>query len=170
LPAQWPNDVSVPPAPSLDWEVQSRKKTFPGKTRTKSVSREKKPGHKNHSKESGIVIGRSVSNGSISWKGADLSVHHYIGNIDLESNNDEIKSYIEEKGITVLGFEENQPKYEPKCFKSFHLTLKKSDLPNSEDPDIWPQDVVVRQFFVPRKPRESKNSNTDEISVSVGAS
>lgn len=125
---------------------------------SKATDSQPKTQHRSRSK---TIIGKKVSDGSVSWKGADLTVNRYIGNVDITAKSDQIRDYIEKKGITVIEFEENKTQHTR--FKSFRLRIRRSDVTNIDNPEFWPSDVIVRPFFRPRQ-----NQNKDGASGSDG--
>jgi hypothetical protein len=57
------------------------------------------------------VIGKKVNNGEISWRGADLTIDRYVGLVGVNDDNNEVRKFIEQGGVTVVEFLEN-PKIE----------------------------------------------------------
>ena len=98
-----------------------------------------------------IFIGSKVTSGQISFKGADLTVDRYLGRIDVESDNEEIKKFITDAGVKIVDFQENSRTHS--SFKSFKISIRKSDLPTLEKDNFWPTGVVFRNFFRPRGQR-----------------
>jgi hypothetical protein len=96
-----------------------------------------------------VVIGKKVNQGEMSWKGAELTVDCYLGNVGINEDNLKVKEYIENAGITLVDFQENKRNHER--FKYFKLTVKRSHLTLLEDPELWPEGVVIRNFFRPRQ-------------------
>ena len=105
-------------------------------------------------KPTNIVIGKAVSSGAMSFRGADLTIHRFIGRVHPDVNVDSLKTDLENIGISVLDLQLNESKLSR--FKSFHLTAKRSDAEKIDNPDTWPENVVVRRFFLPRKKAEDK--------------
>ena len=92
-----------------------------------------------------LVVGKKVSEGLVSWKGADLTMSFYIGNVDVGANCDVMKSDIKNLGVDVVEFEELRRRHNH--FKSFRLVIKRKDFDAIKDPLFWPDGVVVRKFF-----------------------
>ena len=107
-------------------------------------------------KKTEIVIGKSVSAGALSFKGADLTIHRFIGNVHPDVNVETMKKDLDQMGITVLDLQLNQGK--STRMKSFHLTAKRSDSEKIDDPETWPENIVVRRFFLPRKKPEATHA------------
>jgi hypothetical protein len=82
-------------------------------------------------------------------KDAELTVDRYLGNVGINEDNLKVKEYIENAGITLVNFQENKRNHER--FKSFKLTVKRSHLTLLEDPELWPEGVVISNFFCPRQ-------------------
>jgi hypothetical protein len=95
------------------------------------------------------VIGKKVSGGEISWGGAELTMDMYIGRVATNVDITVVREYIEKAGVSVVNFEELPRKHER--FKSFKLTLKRSDLTKIRDPEFWPEGVVFRNYFRPHQ-------------------
>ena len=98
-----------------------------------------------------VFIGSKVTSGQISFKGADLTVDRYIGKIDVEADNDEVKKFITDAGVKLVDFQENSRSHS--SFKSFKVTVRRSDLPTLEKDNFWPAGVIFRNFFRPRGQR-----------------
>ena len=52
------------------------------------------------------MIGKKVSQGLRSWRGADLTVNLYLGYFDIDTTLEEVKSGIESQEVTVVKLEE----------------------------------------------------------------
>ena len=78
-----------------------------------------------------------------------MTIHRFIGNLHPDVNEEDMKKDLENLGISVLGLEKNQGK--STRLKSFHLTAKRSDAEKIDDPNTWPENVIVRRFFLPKK-------------------
>ena len=100
---------------------------------------------------------------SLGWKGADLTVERYLGRVGINEDNEMVKKHIQDAGITVVGFEENSRVHER--FKSFKLTIKRSQLKQLENPQLWPEGVILRNFF---RPRLRKVPDAREGTASLG--
>ena len=91
------------------------------------------------------IIGKSVRDGIVSVKGADLTTNRYIGRWDNEVTTDGVKEFIASQDVTVVELEELSTKHGR--FKSFRLRVKKSDLASIEDANFWPEGVLLSPFF-----------------------
>ena len=58
---------------------------------------------------------------------------------------DDVKASIEAMDIKVVELEELKCRHAR--HKSFRLCLKKTDLPKMEQADLWPEGVMIRNFF-----------------------
>ena len=94
------------------------------------------------------IIGKSVRNGLVSVKGADLTVNKYVGRFHNDVTVETVRSYIEDQGVSVVELELLDTKHQR--FKSFRLRFKRSQLEKVEDGEFWPQGVIVSPFFRPR--------------------
>lgn len=102
--------------------------------------------HRSNSRQ--IVIGKKVMNGTVSLKGADLTVNRYVGNVDIGATTDQIRDFLIQEGVAVVELEENKTQHSR--FKSFRLRIRKDDLSKIDDPNFWPEKVVIRPFFRPK--------------------
>ena len=103
-----------------------------------------------------MIIGKSVSAGLVSLKGADLTVAKYIGRLDNATEADDIRKLLVDKGVDVISID--QIKVNHDRFKSFKLVIKKSHLSIVEDAELWPTGVVVGRFWT-AKPANSSDQN-----------
>ena len=104
-----------------------------------------------------IVIGSKPSSGVMSWSGAPLTVDCYVGRVDNSVTLEQIKSGVEEMGITVVDIEKNETRHQ--LFKSFKLVVKKIDFERLNSPEVWPEGVVFRRFRRPRPPQSGHDVN-----------
>ena len=91
------------------------------------------------------MVGKKVSEGLLSWKGADLTASLYVGNIEVNANTDDIKAYIENQNVKVVELEDIARKHNR--FKSLRLVIRKKDFDLIKNPDFWPEGIIVRKFF-----------------------
>jgi hypothetical protein len=89
-----------------------------------------------------------VNSATLGWKGADLTVERYLGRVGINKDNEMVKKHIQDAGITVVGFEEYSRIH--KRFKSLKLTVKQSQLKQLENPQLWPEGVILCNSFYPR--------------------
>ena len=116
--------------------------------RKRAVSRSKPP----------MIIGKSVKDGLLSIKGADLTVNRYVGRFHNETTTDAVRQFIVDEGITVVELEVLVTKHNR--FKSFRLRVKRSDLPRIEDAEFWPTGVILSPFFRPKGEGKISGDNT----------
>ena len=95
-----------------------------------------------------LLIGKKISDGRMSWKGADKTSNFYVGQVHIDVDPKEITSEIESLGVQVIELEEI--KRIPKRYKSFRLCIRKSDLPKLLVDDFWPEGVRFDRFFWPK--------------------
>ena len=95
-----------------------------------------------------LLIGKKVANGTLSWRGADLTTNYYIGRVSNLVDPKMITDDIESLGVRVVEFEEL--KLNHSRFKSFRLCIRKADIPKLLIEDFWPEDVVIDRFFWPK--------------------
>ena len=97
------------------------------------------------SKQKDLVVGKKVAGGLLSWRGADLTTNIYVGNFDVQTTLEEVKTGIEAQDVNVVELEEIKRSHNR--FKSFRLRIRKADLSMITNADFWPEGVVVRNFF-----------------------
>ena len=90
------------------------------------------------------MVGKKVSDGLLSWKGADLTHEFYIGYADIDTKTDVLKAWIESHGVRVVSLTECARRHNK--FASVKLTIRKKDTEGWEEWD-WPEGVTVRRFF-----------------------
>ena len=111
------------------------------------------------------MIGKKVAQGLLSWKGADLTVNFYVGNVDISTPRDVIKKSIVDQGIDVVELAEIPRRHNR--FKSFKLCIRKKDVEKIKDPDFWPEGVVLRRYF--RKPNADGDTVLPHVDDGNGA-
>ena len=109
---------------------------------------------------SSVIIGKNVSAGLVSFKGADLTVARYIGRVALGVEADTIRESLTSRSVDVVALEKIQTKHER--FSSFKLVLKKSQLHLIEDASFWPEGVIIGRFWAPKKASEVKEFASEE--------
>ena len=110
-------------------------------------------------KSNSVVIGKKVSAGELSWRGADLTVPRYIGRVALGTSTDDVKSLLIDVGVEVISLDPLPLKHNR--FQSYKLVVKKSQIPLIEDPDIWPEGVMVGRWWS-AKPTASSPENENQ--------
>ena len=164
---------SLPSLPSLASVVSGKGGTGPTRQQrppngSRATSQVRDRSKSRNRATSTVYVGNKVASGQISFKGADLTVDRYVGHIDVNADNDEVKAYIENSGVRLIDFQENPRTHS--SFKSFKITARRSDLPMLERDDFWPTGVVFRNFFRPRQRRDTSAAATAFTSSSNGQS
>ena len=113
------------------------------------------------------IIGKSVSEGLVTVKGADLTINKYVGRFHNDVVEEDIRKFIEDKGVTVVELEPLDTKHHR--FKSFRLRFKRSQLDKIEDGEFWPAGVIVSPFFRPR-PDDRRGASGGNPSSSLSSS
>ena len=108
------------------------------------------------------MVGKSVSSGLLSWRGADLTTNVYIGNIDIDASVEEIRAGISNQDVKVVDLEELKRTHNR--FKSLRLCIRKADRSKIAVPEFWPDGVVVRNFFWGKDARADANRVTGQPS------
>lgn len=144
-----------PPAPSGSAIRQrSDDKKKPNKSRPRDASRPR------------TIIGKSVKDGLISVKGADLTVNRYVGRWHNDSTSDAVKNFISKQNVTVVELEELETKHGR--FKSFRLRVKKTQLSLIENEDFWPEGVILSPFFRGKDEKQQTVGVAASSSISNG--
>ena len=113
-----------------------------------------------------LFIGQRVNNGDVSWGGVPLYAYKYIGNVHPSVDKAKIHNDITQRGLTVIALEENPVKHGR--FKSFKLTIPRSDLELADSEGFWPEFVKVRPFRLQRHMNSSGDlsstrQNSDDV-------
>lgn len=112
---------------------------------------------RNHRSPSrGLIIGKKVTDGLISLRGVDQTVNRYVGNIDVNAQDEDVKKHLREGGVEVVELERLPNKHQR--FKSFRLRIKKKDLQTIENSEFWPENVVLRFFRRPRQQHDGTSA------------
>ena len=127
-----------------------------------SNTRQRRDRSKSQNRNPTIYIGSKVTSGEISFKGADRTVDRYIGSIDVDADNNEIKKFITDAGVKIIDFPRTHS-----SFKSFKISVRRSDLPTLEQDNFWPAGVVFRNFFRPRGQRVNRHVNGVDAAISA---
>ena len=92
-----------------------------------------------------MVVGKKVSQGLMSFKGADLTVNFWVGYAHVDSTADDIKSWTEGQGVKVVEVVDIPQRHNR--FKSFKLCIRKKDTEKIHEEDFWPEGIILRKFF-----------------------
>ena len=96
------------------------------------------------------IVGMKKNNSSNIIKSAKKHGDLYVGNCDLDTNTDSLFSYIlNETGIRVVACEELETR--STVSKSFKVTLNMHDRQKLLNPNVWPEEIICRKFYKPRK-------------------
>ena len=96
-----------------------------------------------------IVIGKNVSNGLMSFKGADLTISQYIGRVSNGTTIQNVRDYVTHRNVEIVDLEQLSTRHDQ--FQSYKLVVKKTELEKIEREDFWPEGVLSRRFFQPRQ-------------------
>ena len=108
------------------------------------------------------IVGKSVKDGLVSVKGADLTVNRYVGRWHNDVTVDAVKDFITKQDVEVVELEPLVTNHS--LFKSFRLRIKKLQLPKIEDENFWPEGVILSPFF------RGKQSKLRQHNLGVAAS
>ena len=97
-----------------------------------------------------------MSDGRLSWKGADLTANYYIGRVNVDVDPKMIVDDIESLGVKIVEFERLELKHNR--FKSFRLCIRKSDFSKLLIEDFWPEEVILDRFFWGKKTTQRATS------------
>ena len=114
------------------------------------------------------IIGKSVKDGLISVKGANLTVNRYVGRWHNDVTSVGVKDYIAKQKVSVVELEELETKHGR--FKSFRLRVKRNELSLIEDEDFWPAGVILSPFFRGRDEKLPINGAVGGVAASSNTS
>ena len=166
------NEAVEPPPPSAarDWGsaarsnapplggvggAASRKPPPPRPWHQRANERQPPPHPRGRNRQ--LFIGQRVNNGDVSWGGVPLYAYKYIGNVHPSVDKSKIENDITQRGLTVIALEENPVKHGR--FKSFKLTIPRSDLELADSEGFWPEFVKVRPFRLQRQSNPTSDSS-----------
>ena len=169
-------EAAEPPLPPVarDWGSAARSNAPPSGGVGGAASRKPPPTRPWHrrtnerqpARNRQLFIGQRVNNGDVSWGGVPLYAYKYIGNVHPSVDKSKIQNDITQRGLTVVALEENPVKHGR--FKSFKLTIPRSDLELADSEGFWPEFVKVRPFRLQRHTNSSGDlSSTGQVSESV---
>ena len=110
------------------------------------------------------IIGKSVSQGLVSIKGADLTINKYVSRFHTDTTKEALREFISQKNVTVVELEPIPTTHNR--YKSFRLRIKRADLDQIENADFWPEGVIVCQYFRPKNMKDQ--GSTGAIAASPG--
>ena len=104
----------------------------------------------NRKKRAGNIVGSRKAKENEKLRGAVQVADIYLGNCNLEVTPESIVDYIRnEMNIEVQNCEPLESRNR-NC-KSFKIALKTIDRPKLLVPEVWPEGIVCRKFFNPRR-------------------
>ena len=136
-------------------EVVDRQRGKVGRKPQPAAGGNKKSNNK-RDRNSPIIIGKNVTAGLMSLKGADLTVARYIGRLALGTTAEQIRASLEERNVNVVSCEAIPNKRSHPSFTSFKLVIKKSQLKIIETDEFWPDGVIVGRYWSPRAASETE--------------
>jgi hypothetical protein len=78
--------------------------------------------------------------------------HVYVGNLDLGSTSDQVKSYVEKRGLRVLKCEiVHSKRFTNTRSLAAHVTVDSRDKEKALLADTWPLDTTIRAWIQPRR-------------------
>ena len=128
-----------------------------GHRRETSHSRTRLQRASSNASQSRVIIGKKVSEGLLSVKGADLTVNKYIGRLHNDVTTEAMRDFLVAAHVTVVELEQLETKHDR--FKSFRLRIKRDDLKIVEEQDFWPEGVLCGPFFRPKTNEERHQPN-----------
>ena len=89
------------------------------------------------------MIGKQVSAGLRSWRGADLTTDLYLGYFSNETTMEQVRFNFEDQNVDVVDLEQLQTQHNK--FKSFKMCIRKKDMDTvKSDSFELPEGVVIR--------------------------
>lgn len=77
--------------------------------------------------------------------------HLYVGKVRPDVSKETVAKYVRERAPNTNFDLEELPKREEAASRAFKMTTDFAWLDTFNRPDFWPQDVVVKRFFLPKK-------------------
>lgn len=107
-----------------------------------------------------ILVGSMSNNDNCPIKAAPPAVvlrHFHVTNLDPSVTVDTLMSYLKQfvLGVKVIAL----PSRYPSNYSSFKVSVPVSDVQSILNQDIWPKDVKVNWFFLPRRPQTTASSD-----------
>jgi len=89
--------------------------------------------------------------------------HIFVSRISSDTKTDEMKKWIQEKGMNLLSLELIKSKYGSQDYISLHITLDKDDKPFEFfiDPDLWQRGSLIKRWYLPRFRSHEQRSEVD---------
>ena len=140
-----------------------RPKTPPAAKAQPRQSRPRDSSRRRSNSKARTIIGKKVSDGLVSFKGVDQTVTKYIGHVENSVGEDDIRNWVESGDVGVVELKDLVRRHS--LWKSFKLTVKKSDVSKIDDPLFWPGGVVVRPFYRPKPDAGAQSWKKNEIST-----
>ena len=100
-----------------------------------------------------VVTGTATASTVKGVKSAEREVrrHYFLSRVTTDVDIDVLKEYCKEKNLTVLGCRELPSKR--KDMKSFHIVVPAAECLIAEDSDTWPEDIILRRYFLNEEAR-----------------
>jgi hypothetical protein len=89
-------------------------------------------------------------------------VNKYLGQVNNSVSLEMVQEHITAKDVSIVELEQLNTKHSR--FKSFRLRVKRNDLSKVEDPNFWPQNVILKPFFRGKTPN-TKNDGSNAASA-----
>lgn len=123
-------------------------------------SQDLKKQRRNDRRRRRVVTGKSSVPVDCKIKGApEPDRDLFISRLDKGTNDYDFKSFIENNGFCVRKLQ--CVSHEDAYFKSYRLTVPKSEFPGLFNEDMWPTGVCVRKYVIP--PRRVNEQNVDNL-------
>lgn len=71
-----------------------------------------------------------------------------VSNLNNEISADELKQFMEDNGLTVVNCNITKSKFDG---KAFHVCIYSNDVDQFLSADMWPENVVIREWFFKTK-------------------
>ena len=80
----------------------------------------------------------------------------FISRLDKQTSDRDLKNFISDNGFTVRNLQ--RISHVDASYKSYRLTVPKSQFADLFKEEIWPSGVCVRKYVIPRRDNESKET------------
>jgi hypothetical protein len=75
-----------------------------------------------------------------------------VSNVSTDYSSEDIQSFLQDNNVHVINVFDARTKFEDS--KSFRVCIASKDISDFLNPDIWPQNVIIREWFFKPKPKQ----------------
>ena len=97
------------------------------------------------------------ANDKISFKTGIIPFNVYVGNVSLETDDEEVLSLFKNNGIKVIGCTKIQTR--SRASKAFRVTISKDYCQSIYNPQLWPKNLIINRFTFSREEKDAYRSS-----------